>query len=351
LSANPAASKPDVFTRSGEFKLNKDGFVVNNQGNFLMSYAPNGATIAEGFSQGVFKPLSINSTQGAPVATTKIVTSVNLQASQFQPSGFATGGVKPNDPATYNHLSSTTVYDSQGNSHIVSTYYVTDRKPASAVPPGTSNQWESYIFIDGKAFNPDGTVPATGGAQISTQLKFNVDGTISSPTAAVAMGGATGFDLSLIDPSLTVNPLKFDFNFSDTSQVSSPFSVRNLSQDGMPAGNLTGIDINNQGIVRARFSNGGSSILGQVALTRFSNPQGLTKNGDTSWKESIDSGPSVPGQAGAGSFGLIQSGALESSNVDLSAQLVHLIVAQQAYQANAKSITTEKTIIQTILNA
>jgi len=351
LSADPAAAKPDIYTRSGEFKINKDGFVVNNQGNFLMSYAPNGTTVAEGFSQGVFKPLSINSTQGAPVATSKILTSVNLDASQFQPSGFVINGVNPNDSATYNHTSSTTTYDSQGNSHVVSTYYVTDRQPATATSAGTSNQWESYLFIDGKAFNPDGTVPATGLAQISTQLKFNVDGTINSPTAAVPMGGTTGFDLSLIDPSLTVNPLKFDFNFSDTSQISSPFSVRNLSQDGMPAGTLTGIDISKQGVVRAQFSNGGANILGQVALTRFSNPQGLTKNGDTAWRESIDSGTAVPGQAGSGSFGVLQSGALESSNVDLSAQLVHLIVAQQAYQANAKSITTEKTIIQTILNA
>jgi len=351
LSANPAASKPDIFTRSGEFKLNKDGFVVNNQGNFLMSYAPNGTTIAEGFSQGVFKPLAITSTQGAPVATTKILTSVNLQASQFQPSSFATTGVVPNDPTTYNHTSSTTIYDSQGGSHIASTYYVTDRKPIGATPPGTSNQWESYLFIDGKAFNPDGTVPASASAQVSTQLTFNVDGTIASPTSAVTMGGTTGFDLSLIDPSLSVKPLKFDFNFSDTSQVSAPFSVRNLSQDGLPAGTLTGIDVNKQGIVRAQFSNGGADILGQVALTRFSNPQGLTKNGDTAWKESIDSGTAVPGQAGSGSFGVLQSGALESSNVDLSAQLVHLIIAQQAYQANAKSITTEKTIIQTILNA
>ncbi|MDC9729764.1 MAG: flagellar hook-basal body complex protein, partial [Methyloprofundus sp.] len=101
----------------------------------------------------------------------------------------------------------------------------------------------------------------------------------------------------------------------------------------------------------ARFSNGGIEILGKVALTRFANSQGLTKVGDTTWKESLASGEAISGQAGTGSFGLIQSGALEGSTVDLSDQLVHLIIAQQAYQANAQVITTEKTIVQTILNA
>jgi len=197
------------------------------------------------------------------------------------------------------------------------------------------------------AFDPDGTASALG-AQVSTQLDFDNAGVLTAPIGQLPFGPFTSTD---IDPALNVADLEFTFDLGETTQFSTSFSVQDLSQDGLPAGNLVGIDIDDQGVTTARFSNGGSEILGKVALTRFTNPQGLSKAGNTAWRESTASGAAVPGQPGSGSFGLIQSGALESSNVDLSEQLVHLIIAQQAYQANAQTITTEKTIMQTILNA
>jgi len=373
MSADPTASSPDSYTRSGEFKLNSEGFVVNNAGEHLMSFAPNGETLAEGFTQGVFSPLRINSTQGAPVATTEIVTNVNLDSQETVPPAHTAGfaGIDPNDPDTYNHLSSVTIFDSQGDAHIASTYFVSNYVPAVAadplaVPPVVAaaavgqNTWESYIFIDGTAYDPDGTVsavvaPATvSTAQTSNSLLFNTDGTLISVTDPAANVYNAGVPVPLgafdILPG-GVDPLSFDFDFGETSQYSANFSVKDLTQDGLAVGQLTGMDITDKGEVIANFSNGGIELLGQVALTRFSNPQGLQKNGDTSWSESIASGVPVAGQAKEGSFGAIQSGALESSTVDLSQQLVHLIIAQQAYQANAQNITTEKSIVQTILNA
>ena len=139
-------------------------------------------------------------------------------------------------------------------------------------------------------------------------------------------------------------------DYTGSTQLSSAFSVNTLKQDGLAAGKLTGISIDDAGVIFARFSNGGSTPLGKVALTRFANPQGLTKLGDTTWAQSSASGVPIPGGAGEGKFGLIQSGALEQSNVDLSKQLVNLIIAQQAYQANSQTISTENSIIQTILN-
>jgi flagellar hook protein FlgE len=139
-------------------------------------------------------------------------------------------------------------------------------------------------------------------------------------------------------------------DYTGSTQFSSPFSVDALKQDGLAAGKLTGIATDDEGVIFARFSNGGSTPLGKVALTRFANPQGLTKLGDTSWGQSSASGVPIPGDAGKGKFGLIQSGTLEQSNVDLSEQLVNLIVAQQTYQANSQTISTENSIIQTILN-
>ncbi len=345
MATDSAATKPTLYTRSGEFKLNKDGFVVNNQDNFLMAFKANGTTEAEGFSEGVFQPLRVNADQGAPVATTEVLTSVNLDATEIKPVNLV---VDPTDATTYNHTSSITMYDSQGNAHIASTYYVTDREAAGA---GTANQWQAYFFIDGVPFDPDGT-PSTvpvDGTQASTTLVFDTAGELITPSPSKVNYGP--FVSTDIDPSLTVNDLSFTFDFSTTTQFSTAFSVKDLAQDGLPAGNLTGIDINDAGVVFARFSNGGADVLGKIALTRFANPQGLTKAGDTAWRDSTESGEPVPGQPGTGSFGLIQSGAVETSNVDLSQQLVHLIVAQQTYQANAQSITTEKTIMQTILNA
>jgi len=355
MSADPAATKPTVYTRAGEFKVNSEGYVVNNQDDYLMSFAPNGTTLAEGFTEGVFSPLQISSTQGAPAGTENITTEVNLNAQELKPLAFAS--VDPTDATTYNHTSSITIYDSQGNAHIASMYYVA-QTVGDTPETGTTNQWDAYFFIDGEAFDVDGTHHVAGDVtHAPTTLDFNTNGTLNTiTTPAGVINSPQTFDIgpitsSDISASLDVDPLEFTYDFGGSTQFSSAFAVRDLAQDGLAVGTLTGIDIDDSGAVLARFSNGGIDVLGKVALTRFANSQGLAKVGDTSWKETVDSGEAISGQAGTGNFGLIQSGALEGSTVDLSEQLVHLIIAQQAYQANAQTITTEKTIVQTILNA
>ncbi len=358
LAEDPSASKPTVFSRAGEFKLDKSGFVVSNQGEYLMSFKPNGTTVEEGFSEGVFQPLKLTASQGAPVATKSIAVSTNLDATEIEPVNFgivAETPVDPSDPKSYNHTSSVTIYDSQGNSHIASTYFVTDRKSDGT---GTPNQWQAFFFIDGIPFNTDGTratvpdgtavPPIAAVAHAPNTLTFDQAGELTTDPAKKSFIDIKSTD---IDPGLNVADLNFTFDYGDTTQFSTSFSVKDLSQDGLPAGDLVGMDINDEGVVSAKFSNGGSDILGKIALTRFANPQGLSKSGDTAWRESTASGDAISGQPGSGSFGSINSGSLESSNVDLSKQLVHLIIAQQSYQANAQSITTEKTIMQTILNA
>ena len=359
MSADPAASKPTVYTRSGEFKVNSEGFVVNNQDDYLMSFSPNGTTVEEGFTEGVFSPLKISSTQGAPEGTGAILTEVNLDAKELRPIVHEPVfvGVDPTDSTTYNHTSSITVYDSQGNAHIASMYYVANTI-GDTPETGTTNQWDAYFFMDGEAFGKDGQHYSDDATTFPTALPiaqhvpepitFNTNGSIATPLLAFDFGPIVSTD---IDSSLNVDDLEFSYDFGESTQFSSAFAVRDLAQDGLAVGNLTGIDIDDSGAVLARFSNGGIDVLGKVALTRFANSQGLAKVGDTSWEETVDSGEAIAGQAGTGNFGLIQSGALEGSTVDLSEQLVHLIIAQQAYQANAQTITTEKTIVQTILNA
>ncbi|MCX7101661.1 MAG: flagellar hook-basal body complex protein [Methylobacter sp.] len=158
-------------------------------------------------------------------------------------------------------------------------------------------------------------------------------------------------DLTKINPNISVAPMSFAVDFFGTTQFATPFSVNGLNQDGLPAGNLTGIDVDGTGVVFARYSNGGSKALGQVALARFQNNQALAKLGDTMWATTSNSGQPIYGAAGDNNFGAIQSSALEGSNVDLSSQLVKLIISQQAYQANSQTITTEKTLLETILRA
>lgn len=238
----------------------------------------------------------------------------------------------PTDASSYNNSTSLTVYDSLGTAHLATAYY---RK--TDIP----NQWETYVYVDGAQVM---------GAQDngSDLLQFASNGTIQTingnpvPPATITMnpfnagGGSADITLSM--------------DYSSISQFGGGFNVVSLSQDGFTTGRLSGIDIDSSGVVLARFSNGQSRVLAQVALANFANPQGLTQLGDNSWAESFESGDPLVSTAGTSSLGLIESGALEGSNVDLTEQLVRMITAQRNFQANAQVISTTDAITQTIIN-
>lgn len=327
LADNPADLNSLVYSRAGAFEVNKDGVVTNTQGQALLAYKPNGTTVADGFSAGVLTTVSLNTGAGLPTATKKVDLSVNMDAN----SPAITTAFDPLDSSTYSNQTSATIYDSLGVSHKLTTYFVA----GAATPP--TRDWTAYHYITDDPQNPVSvdTMPAT--------LTFDSIGKLITP--------ATGqVQLANYVTGTSAADITAKIDYSGSTQLSSAFSVNALKQDGLAAGKLTGVAIDDAGVIFARFSNGSSTPLGQVALTRFANPQGLTKLGDTSWAQSSASGAPIPGHAGEGNFGLIQSGALEQSNVDLSAQLVNLIVAQQAYQANSQTISTENSIMQTILN-
>jgi len=344
LSASPADVNNRSYTRAGEFKLDKDGYIVNNQGQALLAYRPNGTTVADGFSTGVMQPIQINTIAGQPKSTDQVSIVVNLDASK------PVAPVSPFDKTninSYTSQTSATVYDSYGSSHIFTTYFVN-----KGVVGGDAT-WEVYHYIDGNPVNVTGgagtanaTVPLHG------VLKFDAVGNLKAPVNANGIvDGLFNLDPYVIQPATGASNIDINkLSYFKSTQFNQKFSVNELNQNGLPAGQLTGIDIDDQGVIFARFSNGGSKTLGQVALSRFSNPQGLSKLGDTTWGQNANSGDPVSGQPGSNNFGVIQSGSLEASNVELSKQLVNLIVAQQAYQANAKTITTENQVIQSILN-
>jgi flagellar hook protein FlgE len=215
-----------------------------------------------------------------------------------------------------------TVYDSLGAAHTATVYFVKDAAP---------NQWQQHLFIDGNA---------VGTPQ---PLQFTSSGTLAAPA-----GGVVSFPP--YTPATGAAPITLNYDFEKATQFGNSFSVSSITQDGYTTGRLVGIDTGSDGIIQARFTNGRSIQLGQVALAQFSNPNGLQQLADTSWAETADSGQALRGQAGNSGLGLVQAGALEASNVDITEQLVSMITAQRNFQANAQMISTTDAITQTIIN-
>lgn len=279
---------------------------------------------------------------------------------------FVNNAFDPSLPETYNHSTSVTVYDSLGNPHVMQQYFI--KQPYDVNDPTTTaNHWQLAVQIDGENIG-DPVISAPNVATLATyDLFFTENGTLdltlsddllisnwtpidSNGNALGALGPlnvASGGSTPVPEPALSSN---FAIDLSESTQVGSDFEVRSLDQNGSTTGRLVGIDVDDTGVIFARYTNGENQILAQVALADFPNEQGLQAQGDTSWAETFDSGEPVIGGPGTASLGLIQSGALEDSNVDLSEQLVNLIIAQRNFQASAKTIETADQVTQTIIN-
>ncbi|MDN3639960.1 flagellar hook-basal body complex protein [Simiduia curdlanivorans] len=276
----------------------------------------------------------------------------------------------PTDQTTYNHTTSVNVYDSLGNSHIMTQYFV--RQAYDPNDPATSpNHWLMYVQVDGvDVGDPDTTLPPPGNVlptEASFNLRFNSNGALDTassdqilisnwtplddngnPNGALGpqnrlQGGA----LPVVEPPTSSN---MEVSMDGTSQYGSSFAVNNVDQNGYTTGRLSGIDLDDEGVLFARFTNGEAQVLGQLAIADFANVQGLQPAGDTMWAENFESGIPQIGTPGTAALGIINSGALEDSNVDLSEQLVNLIIAQRNFQASAKTIETADAVTQTIIN-
>jgi flagellar hook protein FlgE len=305
-----------VYSRAGAFGVDRDGYVVNAQNQRLQAYPP---VLTGGFNTGVLGDLRLQTSQSAPQASTSGAVVLNLPANATPP---AVATFDPNDPQSYNHTTSTAVYDSLGNLSTATFFFVKDT---------AANAWNVAMTIDGTQ---------VGGLQ---PLQFSATGALTTP----ANGDIT---FPAYTPTTGANPLNLTFDFASSTQYGGQFGVSSITQDGYSSGRLTKIDIDETGVVFARYTNGRAVELGQLAMTNFPNSNGLRQLGDSTWAETFDSGGAIRGQPGSASFGLIQSGALEASNVDLTAELVNMITAQRTFQANAQMITTTDQVTQTILN-
>ncbi len=307
----------ELYTRAGAFGIDREGFVVNSQNQRLQGYqTDNNGVVTNTAPSDLF--LSNAASPANATALTEI--NLNLDASAVPPVVVPFSSA---DPSTYNFSTSTTVFDSLGGSHTQTLYYAKD--PAPAV-----NQWSTYMEVDGTV---------VGGAQ---SVAFNADGSLSTAPSNINYGA--------YDPGNGALVMNLSVDYNGSTQYAGGTAVNSVVQDGYTTGRISGIAIDPTGVVYARYTNGQSSILGAVAMAKFANPQGLQPVGNTNWAATYESGDKVGGQAGRGTFGQIQSGALEASNVDLSIQLVNMIVAQRDFQANAKMISTEDQVTQSIIN-
>jgi len=308
-----------------------------------------------------------NSQPTVPVSGGSMFGSINV------PSFFTNVPINSFDPkvqATFNHSTSAPIYDSLGNEHRMTTYFVKQDYNASDSTT-TPNHWKMYVQIDGQNVgDPDPTLPSpqnTMPTMASYDVHFNKDGTLNlAQTSNLLISNWTpmGADGKIIGALTPLNVLQggtlpvaeppsssnFMIDLTGSTQFGSAFSVENLVQDGYTTGRLSGLDVDKSGILFARFTNGEAQTLGQVALANFNNTEGLKPMGNTMWAQTFETGEAVIGAPGTASLGDITSGALEESNVDLSEELVNLIIAQRNYQANAKTIETANATTQTIIN-
>ena len=322
-----------LYSRNGQFKLDREGYVVNNTGDKLLAQPWDEAA---GRAAGDSAPILLQGGLGDPVATGAgsdlalrgVRLSINLDARKDVP----TSAMSFTQPDSYNFSTSQTLYDSQGSPLTMNYYF---RKTAA-------NAWDVYGAINGQAF--DGPTPATG---LITSMTFDAEGKMTAPTTAPT--------IDVVDPRATplATPLFDDLqiNLDGSSQYAAGFSLSQLKQDGFSSGELTGITFDPSGIVKASYSNGRSTNLAQLQLVDFTNLQGLQPLGANLWKSTYASGePTGGGAPGTSTYGAVQAGALEESNVDLTGELVSLITAQRMYQANAQTISTQSDILQTLVN-
>ncbi|GAB4356946.1 MAG: flagellar hook protein FlgE [Gammaproteobacteria bacterium] len=319
-----------VFSRAGQFHADRQGYIVNNDGQRLTGFLAD----ASGNITGALGDLQISTANIAPSATGIVDLSLNLDAN----APIIASAFNQADPTTYNHSTSATIYDSLGNGLLATTYY---RRTGP-------NTWNSHLYVTPPGGSPIEIIPAGGVAGDPVTLTFDSAGGLTAVAPAGTVANSAAYTST--SPATGAANLALELRYGGTTQYGSAFTVASLTQDGYPTGRLASIDIEQDGTMFGRFTNGQSQVLGQVALANFNSTAGLRNLGGTSWAETFDSGAALVGAPGTGTLGLVQSGALEESNVDLSEELVNLITAQRNFQANAQVISSADQITQTIIN-
>ena len=306
-----------VYSRNGQFRLDADGYIVNASGARLT-----GIQAVNGQLAGSETELRIAfDGAGQPQATTEANVVANLDA---EAEAVTVTPFNPQDPRTYTHSTSLTCYDAEGRRYTVALYYVKTG----------SDQWAVYGMNGNTPLNDD---PATPELDPLTVLNFT-------------NGRIPDGDPSLRVTGIDAGNFVFDLDLTGTTQYAGESGIVDLGQNGYGMGRMTGIAVGEDGLIQVRYSNGRTEIVGQIRLVDFRNPNGLQPIGNNLFAETPDSGTPIPGAPLTGRMGALRAGAVEESNVDLTQELVNMITAQRAYQANAQTIKTQDQLMQTIVN-
>jgi len=347
---------PTKYSRNGQFKLDRDGYIVNNSGLKLLGYE---ADIGTGrIKPGLAVPIKLPTGGVAPQATGDIRMELNLDATKKVSKPAAAPLIDFDDSSTYNNATSLTVYDAKGSPVALTYYFQRSAANGTGTPPATADSWEVYLTANGETVGGTPAAPASvmtipfvaDGSKPDIGTLLPAGSTIDPVTNKVTIAlpspinagpdSAGNLPLPLTGISLALN----------VTQFASPFGVTDLTQDGFSAGQLVSIGVEDNGIVTARYSNGQTKSAGQIEVANFRNLQGLQPLGDNLWAYTFASGDPVTGVPGEGNLGVLQAGALEESNIDLTAELVNMITAQRSYQANAQTIKTQDQVLQTLVN-
>ncbi|MGS2873580.1 flagellar hook protein FlgE [Enterobacter huaxiensis] len=327
------------YSRNGQFKLDENRNLVNMQGLQLTGYPVAGTppTVQTGANP---QPITIPNTLMAAKSTTTATQQINLNSTDDIP----TVAFDPTNADSYNKKGTVTVFDSQGNEHNMNVYYV---KTAD-------NKWDLYT--------QDSSV-ANSGYSKAAQMSFDSNGNLTGVNNYTALG-TTPETWSLsgtanTTPSINITtgsvsgatPATFNLSFLNSMQQNTGANnVVGTTQNGYKPGDLVSYQINDDGTVVGNYSNEQTQVLGQIVMANFANNEGLQSEGDNVWSATQSSGVALLGTAGSGNFGTLTNGALEASNVDLSKELVNMIVAQRNYQSNAQTIKTQDQILNTLVN-
>lgn len=313
------------YTRAGNFSTDDHDTLITAEGQQVLGFPAVNGAIDTG--QGLTSLQLGTGTISPPTVTSSVKIRTNLDAAA------EVGSVD----ASYS--TPVTIYDSLGASHVLKFTFT----------KVSSNNWNYEISIPAADLGLAGNPPAPQSGILSTgQLVFDGNGVLTSPTQDV-----TNIQIQNLADGAT--DMTFDWNLFDgttpvLSQVAAANSTSSTEQDGRSSGALAKFAIGSDGIITGTFSNGKTAILGQLALANFANVQGLMRDGNNCYSETLASGQAVVGAPGTGGRGTLEGGALELSNVDIAKEFAAMIVAQRGFQANARVVTTFDQITQETIN-
>ena len=328
----PSLSSQQEYTRDGNFTLDSSGYLVNDTGEALNGWAADPTTGI--INETTAAPLKINQSAYSPVPTSTVTLSANLPATPTA-----------NTPVS----SQVNVYDATGTVHTVSLTWTQN----------ANNDWSVAVTA------PDAATPAVGGAEIQfgstsgNPVSAGTIGSITNDTGSVsstsyAAGGAASLTFSADFGSgaqpITLNLGTFGQPNGLTQYAGTSYTLAGISQNGVPPGSFSGVTTESSGNIVANYNNGQTRIVARVPLVSFAAPNALQRQDGQAFTATEASGAGLTNNAGTGGAGTLVTSSIEGSNVDIATEFTKLIVAQQAYAANAKVITTANTMLQQTLD-